>query len=212
MEDIKSKVYVKTDERGRIISCEGGYTAPVDLSGSTEIDEGVGDRFNLCQSNYFPGGLYTTDGIPRYKLQDGAAVERTAEELNADLLPKAKAQRIAQSKADLASYLEAHPIQWTDGEYYSITAEKQQQLTSKIMAATMAQTMSADYHLTWNSTGEVCREWTLQDLSALTFAIDARVTALVSYQQHQEVAMRNAATLEDLNAIVVDYDSVEVTA
>lgn len=119
-----------------------------------------------------------------------------------------KASRIAQSKADLASYLEAHPIQWTDGEYYSITAEKQQQLTSKIMAATMAQTMSADYHLTWNSTGEVCREWTLQDLSTLAFAIDARVTALVSYQQHQEVAMRNASTLEELNAIVVDYSTV----
>lgn len=127
-------------------------------------------------------------------------------------LEKIKAARISQSKADLASYLEAHPIQWTDGEYYSITAEKQQQLTSKIMAATMAQTMSADYHLTWNSTGEVCREWTLQDLSALTFAIDARVTALVSYQQHQEVAMRDASTPEELDAIVVDYDSVEVTA
>lgn len=50
-----SKVYVQTDERGRIIRCEGGYTAPVDLSGWTEIDEGVGDRFNLAQSHYFPG-------------------------------------------------------------------------------------------------------------------------------------------------------------
>lgn len=79
-----SKVYVQTDERGRIIRCEGGYTAPVDLSGWTEIDEGVGDRFNLCQSNYFPGGLYTTDGIPRYKLQDGSPVERTEEERQAD--------------------------------------------------------------------------------------------------------------------------------
>ena len=118
-----------------------------------------------------------------------------------------KAARISQSKTDLAAYLESHPLQWTDGEQYSITAEKQQQLTSKIMAATMAQTMSADYHLTWNSTGEVCREWTLQDLSALTFAIDARVTALVSYQQIQEVAMNNAATLEELESSVVDYDS-----
>lgn len=121
-----------------------------------------------------------------------------------------KAARISQSKTDLASYLETHPLQWTDGEYYSITAEKQQQLTSKIMASTIAQTMSADYHLTWNSTGEVCREWTLQDLSTLAFAIDARVTALVSYQQTQEVAMRNATTLEELNAVVVNYDSVEV--
>ena len=123
-----------------------------------------------------------------------------------------KVARIARSKTDLASYLEAHPLQWTDGEYYSITAEKQQQLTGKIMAATMAQTLSQSYTLTWNSTGEVCREWTLQDLSALAFAIDARVTALVSYQQAQEVAMRDAATLDELDAIAVDYDSVEVPA
>lgn len=119
-----------------------------------------------------------------------------------------KSDRIAQSKAGLAAYLEAHPIQWTDGEYYSITAEKQAQLTSKIMAATMAQTLSQPYTLTWNSTGEVCKEWALQDLSALAFAIDARVTALVSYQQKQEVAMRNAVTLEELDTIEVDYDSV----
>jgi len=125
-----------------------------------------------------------------------------------DYLAEAKAARIAQSKADLAAYLESHPLQWTDGEYYAITAEKQAQLTSKIMAATMAQTLSADYHLTWNSTGEVCREWTLHDLSALAFAIDARVTALVTYQQTQEVAMRNAVTQDDLDAIVVDYDTV----
>lgn len=129
-----------------------------------------------------------------------------------DALEEAKADKIAKSKTDLADYLETHPLQWTDGEYYSITAEKQQQLTSKIMAATMAQTLSTEYALTWNSTGEVCKEWTLQDLSALAFAIDARVTALVTYQQTQEVAMRNAATLEDLEAIVVDYDSVEAAA
>lgn len=126
-----------------------------------------------------------------------------------DPLEIAKAERIVQSKADLETYLLEHPLQWTDGEYYSITAEKQNQLTSKIMAATMAQTLSTDYTLTWNSTGEVCKEWTLQDLSALAFAIDARVTKLVSYQQAQEVAMRNADTLEELDTIVVDYDNVE---
>lgn len=125
-----------------------------------------------------------------------------------DILPTLKEDRIQQSKTDLADYLESHPLLWTDGESYSITAEKQAQLTGKIMAATMAQTMSNPYTLTWNSTGEVCREWTLSDLSALAFAIDARVTSLVSYQQTQEVAIRNAATQEALDAIEVDYDSV----
>lgn len=120
-----------------------------------------------------------------------------------------KLKKIQQSKIDLALYLENHPLQWTDGEYYSITQEKQSQLTSKIMAATMAQSLSTEYHLTWNSTGEVCKEWELQDLAALAFAIDERVTKLVTYQQTQEVAMRNAKTQDELDAIVVDYDSVE---
>ena len=125
-----------------------------------------------------------------------------------DPLDAIKEQRITQSKTDLAAYLESHPLLWMDGQYYSITAEKQAQLTSKIMAATMAQTLSQPYTLTWNSTGEVCKEWTLVDLSALAFAIDTRVTALVTYQQTQEVAIRNATTQEELDGIVVDYDTV----
>lgn len=145
------------------------------------------------------------------------AVETHEEALNAylaanpapDALVQAKEEKIARSKTDLAAYLEEHPLLWTDGEYYAITAEKQAQLTSKIMAATMAQTMSQPYDLTWNSTGEVCKAWTLQDLSALAFAIDARVTALVAYQQTQEVSMREAESLEALEAVVVDYDSVQ---
>lgn len=119
-----------------------------------------------------------------------------------------KAERIQQSKADLAAYLESHPIQWTDGERYSITAEKQQQLTGKILSATLAQQTSTPYTLTWNSTGQVCKEWTLEELGKLAFAIDARVTALVAYQQTQEVAMRDAESLEALAAIEVDYDTV----
>ena len=84
MEGATSKVYVLTDEQNRIARCEGGYTTPADLTGWVQIDEGTGDRYNLCQSHYFDGGLYTEDGIPRYKLKDGAAMERTEEEIAAD--------------------------------------------------------------------------------------------------------------------------------
>lgn len=142
-------------------------------------------------------------------IEDGTLVGITPTEWPTPDLESIKAERIAQSKTDLDIYLLEHPLQWTDGEYYAITAEKQNQLTSKIMAATMAQTMSTDYTLTWNSTGEVCKEWTLPDLYALAFAIDARVTSLMTYQQTKEVEMRNAESMEELDAIVVDYDSVE---
>ena len=80
----KSKVYIKTDAQNRIIRCEGGYTTPADLSGWIYIDEGTGDRYNLCQSHYFDGGTFTADGIPRYKLADSKPVLRSEEEIAAD--------------------------------------------------------------------------------------------------------------------------------
>lgn len=155
----------------------------------------------------------TTDGdtVTAVESNQEALDAYLAEHPEPNMLEANKQARIKQSKTDLATYLADRPLQWTDGEYYSITAEKQAQLTGKIMAATMAQTMSQPYTLTWNSTGQVCKEWELSELSALAFAIDARVTALVSYQQTQEVAMREAKTQEELDAIVVDYDSVGAT-
>ena len=81
----KSHVYIKTDEQDRIVRCEGEYTLPSDLSGWILIDEGEPcDKRNLAQSHYFPGGLYTMDGIPRYRWDGTQAVLRTDEELEAD--------------------------------------------------------------------------------------------------------------------------------
>ena len=97
MDEITSKVYIQTDTTGRILRCEGGYTTPSDLTGWAQIDEGTGDKYNLCQSHYFEGGLYTSDGIPRYKLVDGQPVERSEEEIEVDRVPiqasSARAQR-----------------------------------------------------------------------------------------------------------------------
>lgn len=97
MDEITSKVYIQTDTTGRILRCEGGYTTPSDLTGWAQIDEGTGDKYNLCQSHYFEGGLYTSDGIPRYKLVDGQPVERSEEEIEVDRVPiqatAARAQR-----------------------------------------------------------------------------------------------------------------------
>ena len=114
--------------------------------------------------------------------------------------------RIAQSKEDLAAYLESHPITWTDGEQYSITAERQAQLTGTVVAA-----QADGQPPEWNSTGGVCREWDVAELTDLAVAIKNRVKALVKYQQTQEVAMRNAASRKELDAIVVDYDTVEAS-
>lgn len=86
---MKSKVYVLPDDHGRILRCEGGYTMDniTDPDNWVLIDEGHGDRYNLCQSHYFHGGLYTEDSIPKYKLLGEKPILRTDEEIEADRIP-----------------------------------------------------------------------------------------------------------------------------
>ena len=80
----KSKVYIQTDAEGRILRCEGGYTTPQDLTGWIKIDEGYGDKYNLAQTHYLEGGLYTQDGLPRYKYENNTVILRTEVELSTD--------------------------------------------------------------------------------------------------------------------------------
>ena len=96
----KSKVYIQIDNQGRILRCDGGYTTPSDLTGWIEIDEGTGDKYNLCQSHYFGGGLYTVDGIPRYKWDGSAAVMRKDEEMEADraAIPEPKPSKTVEAR------------------------------------------------------------------------------------------------------------------
>lgn len=49
------------------------------------IDEGYGDRFSMAQSHYLDGGLYTMQGIPRYKYEGGACVLRSEAEIAEDV-------------------------------------------------------------------------------------------------------------------------------
>ena len=86
MEIEKSKVYAHPDAEGRITRIDGGYTLCniKDIKSWVLIDEGYGDRYNLCQGNYLPGPLYDERGICRYKLVGGEVKERTAEEMDAD--------------------------------------------------------------------------------------------------------------------------------
>ena len=93
----KSRVYILLDEKERIVRIEGEYSLPSDLTDWTLIEEGSPcDRLNLAQSHYLDGGLYTEDGILRWKYENGACVLRSDEELENDrkALPKAEATQL----------------------------------------------------------------------------------------------------------------------
>ena len=99
----KSKVYIQTDIEGSILRCEGGYTTPADLTSWIEIDEGTGDKYNLCQNHYFDGGLYTSDRIPRYHWDGTKVILRSEEEMEADraAIPVPAPTEMEQVRADI---------------------------------------------------------------------------------------------------------------
>ena len=100
----KSKVYIQTDEQGRILRCDGGYTPPAYLTDWTYIDEGTGDKYNLCQNHYFDGGLYTMDGIPRYRWDGTQAVERTPPPTTDERITILEKQLVQADETSIALY------------------------------------------------------------------------------------------------------------
>ena len=80
----KSRVYILLDDKRRVVRLEGEYSLPNDLTNWIKIDEGNGDRYALAQSHYLAKPLYTQDGIPQYKLDDGIVTPRTEDEIEAD--------------------------------------------------------------------------------------------------------------------------------
>ena len=77
-------VYIRIDDQSRVLEINSSAFL-ADTEGWTQIDEGWGDKYHHAQGNYLDGPLYTEDGIPRYKLDRGRVVERTEEEIAADL-------------------------------------------------------------------------------------------------------------------------------
>lgn len=79
-------VYIRVDDAGRVVDINS--SAFLDgTDGWMQIDSGHGDRYHHAQGNYLPGPLADERGVYRYALEDGAIVERTQEEMDADYTP-----------------------------------------------------------------------------------------------------------------------------
>ena len=81
-----NKVYAKADEDGRVIAINSDAFL-TDTSWWIEIDHGTGDKYHHAQGNYLTGPLMDWRGVYRYKLVDGAVVERTQAEMDSDYTP-----------------------------------------------------------------------------------------------------------------------------
>ena len=117
-----------------------------------------------------------------------------------------KESRIVESKTKLAEWLSANPMLYTDGNFYSVTEEKQTLLNNNLTSYERAENAGIAYPLKWNSTGAECTEWTYEELSSLSLAIAAYVAPKVAAQQAVELEIKACETMEQLEKVVIDYD------
>lgn len=78
------RVFIKTDSKNRITAVNSEIFIS-DFSGWVEIDSGDGDKFTHAQGNYFPKPVMDENGVYRYKYENGAVCERSADEMAADM-------------------------------------------------------------------------------------------------------------------------------
>ena len=207
--EMKSHVYIKADEQGRIVRCEGEYTLPADLDGWTLIEEGPPcDRLNLAQSHYFPGGLYTMDGISRYKWDGTQAVERTNEELEKDRAPSieiVRADKLAELSADCNAAITAGmDVETTKGtEHFSLQETDQINLTTALSAV---QSGAAGYP--YHADGQLCRLFTAAEIQAIAAASVRHKLYHTTLCNHLLTWARRAETREELSGITYSADGL----
>lgn len=117
-----------------------------------------------------------------------------------------KVDKIENSKTLLAEWLENNPMLYTDGKYYSVTAEKQSLLNGNLASYERAKAVNVEYPLKWNSTGSECVPWDYTDLLTLSLTIAGYVAPKVSKQQEIELQIKACKTVDEVNEIVINYD------
>ena len=200
MSEHKSGVYIMTDVRNRITRIEGEYTVPADLTGWTKIDEGAGDKYNLAQVHYLDKPLYTPDGIPQYKLENGRAVERAEEEIAADRLPSARAAKETELfDACNAAIVSGLDIQLPGGttEHFDYSERDQINMKEMFDAVLMGATMYP-----YQSEDGSCRTYTAEEIINIYPALAGNKTAQLTYYHQLKDYIGTLDTVEEIDAVI----------
>lgn len=197
---------------------------------STEFGSGfeiLNENNNYVQADYHDfNTVYRTyaDDLLRIELSDDGSVyiepepvpdpepyEPTPEELEA-LFQSNKSNKIALSKTMLAAFLENNPLNSNAHNgiegIYSVTSDKQTLMMSQYMTYQIEKAVNPNAKLTWNEAGKACEEWTEEEFLQLILEIKTYVYPLVSYQQKIEEQITNCSTQEELDEIVINYQSI----
>ena len=105
----------------------------------------------------------------------------------------------------LREFLKTHPLLWTDGKYYGVTEEDQNQILGAYNGWKIDQALGINSKLEWNAANEGCREWTEEELLALIASIYKYAKKMVKLYQIYKVQILNCTSRDEINSIVLEY-------
>lgn len=111
----------------------------------------------------------------------------------------------AENNAALAKFLSLNPLLWTDGEYYGVTQEDQNELALNLNQYQLTVQAGQEATLQWHPKHKACRDFTLEEFTALILAIKEFVYPYVQKCQEYKTRIYAATTEEELDAIDLYY-------
>ena len=112
-----------------------------------------------------------------------------------------------ENKAALAKFLKNNPILWTDGLYYGVTQEDQNEMNLDLTTYRLKQSMGdSKWKLQWHSIKSDCRDFTEEEFLALLNAIIEFVYPYRQIEMNYKEAIYTSTTKEEVAKIKLIYE------
>lgn len=121
-------------------------------------------------------------------------------------LDEYKEHRQTENKASLAIFLKENPILWTDGMYYGVTQEDQNEMNLDLSTYQLKQSIGdTEWKLQWHSVKSVCRDFTMEEFCGLLNTIIEFVYPYRQLEMTYKEAIYSATTKEEVSAVEIVY-------
>lgn len=124
-------------------------------------------------------------------------------------LDEYKEFRQNENKEALATFLNNNPLLWTDGFYYGVTEEDQNEMNVDFSIYQFKQSIGDnEWKLQWHSIKSACRDFTIEEFGALLNAIVEFVYPYRQLEMQYKKEIFSATSKEDISAIKLTYELI----
>lgn len=123
-------------------------------------------------------------------------------------LEEVQAEKQSVNKQALADWLASHPLTWTDGKQYGVEQEDQEEMSLNLQQYQFKLSIGQPAVLEWHSKEKACRTFELEEFSGLLNQVIDYVYPYRRYLEEIKEKIYAAKTVEEVDAIVIDYSLV----